>query len=218
MTTIEQIQENTQETQEAQVQAVPLPIAVENMANHYLQKNEAEKALIEAQREMIAYIQNDPVLRELQERIDLLSLHTKEVSTRYESAVSRAKQSAEHEWRNGAPKTFYGGLLQIRELQDSVIHFDPDKALPFALSVDDKFKASLLKPNKTGFKSLGKLLEVPEDVIQFGTVVTVALTEAEMLKHVSLRVEDIQLPEVDKNDPEIDKNALESDENDSTVD
>ena len=169
---------------------LPLSEAVTNVANAYHRYQEAQAKLASKRYEMIQAIRNNPELQALQESIDIAENHAKQLEGEYSLAKVQVKESTLSEWQDGMNKTFFEGLLQVRVLSNSVLHWDAGKALNFALNAPENVRATLLSADKNGFKKLHDVIEIPADVIQIGESLTVAISEGELINHIDMSVYD----------------------------
>ena len=176
---------------EAVTETPALEATKTHLANTHFRLTEMKTRLVSRQRKLIQKIKANPELVALQESIDLLEGAVNDLESEYNLAVKQTRDSAIAEHLAGQPKTRFDGLIQVRVLSNSVLHWDAKKAIVFAENLDDpETKAVLIKTSadKTGFKKLAKDkgFEFPADVAVFGDSYTAAISESDLLQHVTI--------------------------------
>lgn len=167
----------------------PLDVTKTHLANTFWKLNEAKRMHLQKTREMMQAIKSNPELAALQAEIELWNGQADQLQSEYVLAIEQTRQAAITEHLNGQPKTRFDGLIQVRQLSGSVLHWDANKALEFAQSLESpEHRAVLIKTqaDKVGFKKLAGIIEFPADAIVIGDSYTAAISEKDLIQHVTL--------------------------------
>lgn len=199
---------------ESEQQHTSLYEAVVASANLTQKLDRAKSKLAMLRYDMVQRIKQDDDLRQLQESIDLLDGHTKQLEDQLKLAKSQARDKAIAAWQPGSPKQLMGGVLTVNELTGKVHVWDEQKALDFALTQSPEFQKVLLKPNKTAFKGNADVLDIPTDAFALGTDYSASFDYDKLIDFVTfdmLEADDSPIASTQ------DKNVLDSVENDEQV-